>query len=33
VQTGLPVVYELDRDMRPLVPGGRSLLPGTAAMT
>ena len=29
VPTGLPVVYELNHDMRPLVPGGRSLLPGT----
>ena len=28
VPTGLPVVYELDHDMRPVVPGGRSLLPG-----
>jgi len=25
VPTGLPVVYELDDDMRPVVPGGRSL--------
>jgi 2,3-bisphosphoglycerate-dependent phosphoglycerate mutase len=25
VLTGLPVIYELDRDMRPVVPGGRRL--------
>jgi 2,3-bisphosphoglycerate-dependent phosphoglycerate mutase len=30
VPTGLPVVYELDHDMCPVVPGGRGLLPGTA---
>ena len=28
VPTGLPVAYELDRNMRPVVPGGRHLLPG-----
>jgi len=27
VPTGLPVVYELDRHMRPVVAGGRGLLP------
>ena len=27
VPTGLPVVYDLDRDMRPVVPGGRRLDP------
>jgi 2,3-bisphosphoglycerate-dependent phosphoglycerate mutase len=27
VPTGLPVVYELDREMRPVVPGGRRLMP------
>jgi len=27
VPTGLPVVYDLDRDLRPLVPGGRRLGP------
>jgi 2,3-bisphosphoglycerate-dependent phosphoglycerate mutase len=30
VPTGLPLLYELDHDMRPVVPGGRGLLPGTA---
>ena len=30
VPTGRPVAYELDHDMRPVVPGGRDLLPGTA---
>jgi 2,3-bisphosphoglycerate-dependent phosphoglycerate mutase len=28
VPTGLPVEYQLDRDMRPAVPGGRRLLSG-----
>jgi 2,3-bisphosphoglycerate-dependent phosphoglycerate mutase len=27
VPTGLPVVYKLDHNMRPVVPGGRGLLP------
>lgn len=29
VPTGLPVAYELDHDMRPVVAGGRGILPGT----
>jgi 2,3-bisphosphoglycerate-dependent phosphoglycerate mutase len=29
VPTGLPVIYELDRNMRPVVPGGRTLVNGT----
>jgi 2,3-bisphosphoglycerate-dependent phosphoglycerate mutase len=27
VPTGMPLIYELDRDMRPVVPGGRRLGP------
>jgi 2,3-bisphosphoglycerate-dependent phosphoglycerate mutase len=30
VQTGLPVVYDLDYDMRPVVPGGQRLRPGAS---
>ena len=28
IPTGLPLVYELDQNMRPVAPGGRSLMAG-----
>jgi 2,3-bisphosphoglycerate-dependent phosphoglycerate mutase len=31
IPTGIPLVYELDADLRPTVPGGRYLDPGAAA--
>ncbi|HNA98153.1 MAG TPA: 2,3-bisphosphoglycerate-dependent phosphoglycerate mutase, partial [Marmoricola sp.] len=31
IPTGMPLVYELDGDFRPLVPGGRYLDPEAAA--
>src|ERR1700745_606841 len=31
IPTGIPLVYELDADFRPTVPGGRSLDPAAAA--
>jgi 2,3-bisphosphoglycerate-dependent phosphoglycerate mutase len=31
VPTGMPVVYELDEDLRPTRPGGRYLEPQAAA--
>jgi 2,3-bisphosphoglycerate-dependent phosphoglycerate mutase len=33
VPTGRPLAYELGHDMRPVVPGGRSMLPGNVKMT
>ena len=31
IPTGIPLVYELDDDLRPTVPGGRYLDPEAAA--